>query len=80
MARRKPTARKRPKQLSAQADLDLAVVQSLRMLTEGDDRGFGDVSHPPQEVANWLSDAPPAKVRGLLLASLQRWHEIRKCA
>ncbi|MCG8451038.1 MAG: hypothetical protein MI725_15830 [Pirellulales bacterium] len=80
MVQPKKRKRKFATKSSSAENLDAAVVQSLALLTVGDVGGFGKVSRPPTEVQNWLSKAPPAEVRGLLLASLGRWHELRKGA
>ncbi len=57
-------------------DLEAAVVRSLTLLTMGHTIDFRDNEQPPDHVQAWLQSAEPRQVRGLLMATLQRWHEL----
>ena len=58
-------------------DLEAAVVRSLTLLTMGHAIDFRDYQQPPGHVQAWLQRAELNEVRGLLMMTLRRWHEIR---
>lgn len=57
-------------------DLEAAVVRSLTLLTMGHAIDFRDYQQPPGHIQAWLKRAQPDEVRGLLLMTLRRWHEL----
>ena len=66
-----PSKPKRP-------DVDAAVLRSLLRLTEGDPSSFTAATGPPPEITAYIRRAPPAEIRGLLIAALRQWHTTRK--
>jgi len=59
-------------------DLEAAVIRSLVLLTLGDTDDFSLCADPPQKVTQWLTQAKMEPVRGLLMATLRRWHELQQ--
>jgi len=57
-------------------DLDAAVIQSLTLLTRGHASDFFDNEQPPAHIETWVQSAEPRQVRGLLMITLRRWHEL----
>ncbi len=57
-------------------DPEAAVVRSLMLLTMGNTTDFCDFEQPPTHVQTWLQSAEPRQVRGLLMMTLRRWHEL----
>jgi hypothetical protein len=39
---------------------------------------LGDHEWPPERICHWLEKADIRQLRGLLLATLDRWHEVRQ--
>jgi hypothetical protein len=37
---------------------------------------FRDHEQPPAHIEAWLKSAEPRQVRGLLMVTLRRWHEL----
>jgi hypothetical protein len=58
-------------------DLEAAVVRSLTLLTMGHAIDFRDYRQPPAHIQAWLKRASTDEVRGLLMMTLRRWHELR---
>jgi len=59
-------------------DLDVAVLQSLSRLMPGNLDDLSDHRWPPENIQEWLSKADLPKTQGMLIATLQRWHELRR--
>ena len=57
-------------------DPEAAVVRSLTLLTMGRTSDFRDHEQPPGDIQSWLQRAEPRQVRGLLMVTLRRWHEL----
>lgn len=57
-------------------DPEAAVVRSLMLLTMGQTSDFRDHEQPPAHIEAWLKSAEPRQVRGLLMVTLRRWHEL----
>ena len=57
-------------------DPEAAVVRSLMLLTMGHTIDFRDHEQPPAHIEAWLKSAEPRQVRGLLMVTLRRWHEL----
>ncbi len=77
--------RKRKKQrlpqislLFTDEDLDVAVLQTLSRLMPGSLDDLSDHRWPPENIQEWLSEADLPKTQGMLIATLQRWHELRR--
>lgn len=82
--RRKRPKKKRPSlrdspfaadPLIAAPDLDL---RTLVLLSMGDWSELADLEWPPDNVCRWLESADIRQVRGMLLTTLHRWHELRR--
>jgi len=58
---------------SPDKDLDVAVLQSLALLTQGNQAEFIDHLCPPSEIRDWLKQASLREVQGMLLATLRCW-------
>lgn len=58
-------------------DLEAAVVRSLTLLTMGHAIDFREYQQPPGHIQAWLQRASADEVRGLLMMTLRRWHELR---
>lgn len=58
-------------------DLEAAVIRSMTLLTLGNTVDFQDYEEPPPEIRSWINNSSVSHVRGLLMFSLKRWHEIR---
>ncbi|MEX0611267.1 MAG: hypothetical protein WD738_00105 [Pirellulales bacterium] len=56
-------------------DLDL---RTLVVLSVGEWWELGDHEWPPSQICRWLEKADPRQLRGILLATLERWHEVRQ--
>jgi len=54
-------------------ELDL---RTLLVLSVGDWWDFADSEWPPEEISAWVEQANLRELRGLLLATLQRWHDL----
>ena len=83
--RRQPAKRpRRPKRDGHQpapttsTNLDLAVLRALILLSTADCLDFADHQWPPKEICRWLEQADLRQVRGLLLATLERWRGLHK--
>lgn len=59
-------------------DLEAAVIRSMTLLTLGNTVDFRDYEEPPPEVKRWVNATNSNDIRGLLMYSLRRWHELRK--
>ncbi|MEN0112005.1 MAG: hypothetical protein AAF805_14895 [Planctomycetota bacterium] len=60
-----------------EAALDVAVIRSLVLLTEGRVAPFAEADDPPADVTAWIASADAALVRGALIRVLRRWHATR---
>jgi hypothetical protein len=60
---------------STTQDLDLRTLVRLSM---GDWSELADLEWPPDSVCRWLAKADVRQVRGMLLTTLHRWHELRR--
>lgn len=59
-------------------DAEIALLRSLARLTLGQIQEFYDPPAPPESIARWIElEASPGQIRGLLLAVLKRWNELR---
>ena len=88
--RRKPVKRARrpkrdagpkvpgPKVPATSSNLDLAVLRALILLSTADCLEFADHQWPPKEICRWLEQADLREVRGLLLATLERWRGLHR--
>ena len=56
-------------------ELDL---RTLMLLSMGDWSELADLEWPPQKIRKWLSKTDIRQVRGMLLMTLDRWHELRQ--
>jgi hypothetical protein len=56
-------------------ELDL---RTLVVLSVGEWWELADNEWPPEQICRWLDEADPRQLRGLLLATLERWHELRQ--
>lgn len=81
----RPKKAKRPKKRAAgtqtqsasdRPNLDLAVLRALIMLSTADCLDFSDHQWPPAKVCQWLKKADLRQVRGMLLATLERWRRV----
>jgi len=61
-------------------DLDVTVLQSLSRLMPGNLADLSDHRWPPKNIRKWLSQADLARTLGLLIATLRRWHQLRRDA
>jgi len=61
--------------LIAAPELDL---RTLVLLSMGDWSELADLEWPPEDIGRWLEKADVRQVRGLLLTTLHRWHELRR--
>jgi len=62
-------------------DLDnpmVATIRSLLLLTLGDPIEFSEQRTVPGDVLAWISEADLLDIRGLLLETIHRWHELRR--
>ncbi len=59
-------------------DPEAAVIRSLTLLTMGQTIDFRDHEQPPAHIETWLQNAEPRQVRGLLMVTLRRWHELSR--
>jgi hypothetical protein len=59
----------------ATTELDL---RTLVRLSLGDWSELADLEWPPDNIRRWLERASIRQVRGLLLTTLHRWHELRR--
>jgi len=59
-------------------DLDMAVLQSLSRLMPDRLDELADHRWPPKNILQWLDRADLPKTNGLLIATLRRWHELRR--
>jgi hypothetical protein len=66
---KKPQATRPP-----ETNLDL---RTLIRLSMGDWQELADLEWPPENIRRWLARADLRQVRGLLLTTLHRWHELR---
>lgn len=69
-----------PNSPSGQAgdDLNIAVLQSLSRLTDGQPTEFSDHEWPSLEILDWVARAERPELHGLLIAALRRWHQLRR--
>jgi hypothetical protein len=44
----------------------------------GDWSELADLEWPPDKIGRWLEQADIRQVRGMLLMTLHRWHELRR--
>jgi len=58
-------------------DIDAAVIQSLSLLTKGNPLDFVEFRSPPTGIRSWIRSTEMRDARGLLLAALRRWHQLR---
>lgn len=58
-------------------DLEAAVIRSMTLLTLGHTADFKDFEEPPPEIKRWVNDTNANDIRGLLMYSIRRWHELR---
>ena len=58
-------------------DLETAVIHSMTLLTMGHTVDFQDYDEPPPEIKRWVNDSSVNHVKGLLMFSLRRWHELK---
>jgi hypothetical protein len=63
--------------LIAAPELDL---RTLVLLSMGDWSELADLEWPPDNIRRWLESADIRQVRGMLLVTLHRWHELRRDA
>jgi hypothetical protein len=61
--------------LIAAPELDL---RTLVLLSMGDWSELADLEWPPDTISRWLEKADIRQVRGMLLMTLHRWHELRR--
>jgi len=54
------------------------VLQSLSRLMPENLEELADHQWPPKNILKWLSRADLPKAHGLLIATLRRWHELRR--
>jgi hypothetical protein len=73
--RRKKKRRTGPRPLPPPGDLDL---RTLVVLSVGEWWELGDHEWPPERICRWLDKADLRQLRGILLATLDRWHEVRQ--
>jgi hypothetical protein len=73
--RRKKLKRRPGESLLTPRDLDL---RTLIVLSVGEWWELGDNEWPPEKICRWLDKADLQQLRGLLLATLERWHELRR--
>lgn len=64
--------------LPAATKVEVAVIRSLTLLARGGAGDFCRNSDPPQEIASWLTQAEMEPIRGLLMSTLHRWHELQQ--
>lgn len=57
---------------------DARIIRSLWLLTECEVTEFLDHTDPPPAVRQTIRRADATLVRGLLIETLQRWHELRE--
>jgi len=62
---------------SRQEEIEIQLVRSLLRLTEGNPSEFADLAPHPRSITKWLHRADIRQVRGLLIATLRRWHQWR---
>lgn len=60
-----------------QGNLDL---RTLVLLSMGDWSELADLEWPPERIRRWLEKADIRQIRGMLLTTLHRWHELRRDA
>jgi len=60
------------------SNLDLAVLRALILLSTADCLEFADHQWPPKEICRWLEQTDLRQVRGLLLATLERWRGLHR--
>ena len=59
-------------------DLEAAVVRSMTLLTLGHTVDFKNYQEPPPDIRQWINGTDMDDVRGLLMHSLRRWHELQR--
>ena len=64
--------------LTPNDDRDARLLRSLFLLTKGNVNEFADCTQPTEEVRKYLRRADASEIRGLLLETLTRWHEINE--
>jgi hypothetical protein len=75
---RRPKRDAGPKAPATSSNLDLAVLRALILLSTADCLEFADHQWPPKEICRWLEQADLREVRGLLLATLERWRGLHR--
>jgi hypothetical protein len=73
--RRRERRGDRTQPLPAPGDLDL---RTLVVLSVGEWWELGDHEWPPERICRWLDQADLRQLRGILLATLERWHDVRQ--
>jgi hypothetical protein len=63
--------------LTPEDEVDAQVVRSVQLLTGGDISLFVDTSCPSPVVCDFICHADVRHIRGLLIATLQRWHQLK---
>ena len=53
-------------------------LRTLVLLSMGDWSELADLEWPPDNIRRWLEKADIRHVRGMLLVTLHRWHELRR--
>jgi hypothetical protein len=53
-------------------------LRTLVLLSMGDWSELADLEWPPENIRDWLAAADIRQVRGMLLTTLHRWHELRR--
>jgi hypothetical protein len=62
-------------EVMASSELDL---RTLVLLAIGEWSEIADLEWPPPSIRRWLEKADVRQVRGILLTTLHRWHELRR--
>ena len=56
------------------------IIRSLWLLTEGDAHEFVNFQRPPTGICRFIRRADALTIQGLLIMTLERWHELRESA
>jgi len=71
--RRKKPRRAGSRSLFSSSPLDL---RTLIVLSVGDWSELADPEWPPEDITAWIEQANIRELHGVLLATLQRWHDL----
>jgi hypothetical protein len=64
--------------LAPEDEIDAQVVRSVQLLTGGDVSLFMDMSCPAAAICDFVEHADVRDISGLLIATLQRWHQLQR--